>query len=176
MKVNRPAFAGLAVVLVGIVVLVLTVSGGSAKKAQPSLVPGSAVSVKQTPLGKTLVDANGRALYLFEADKPSVSTLSRAGLAVWPAFTAATTPQPKDGARASQISTITGAGGTRQVTYNGHPLYYYIGDQQPGDTRGQGLNQFGARWYVLSPSGSAVISAPSASATLSAQSRGSYGY
>jgi hypothetical protein len=46
------------------------------------------------------------------------------------------------------------------VTYNGHPLYYYVGDRQAGSTAGQGLNQFGALWYVLSPSGNAVTSAP----------------
>ena len=49
--------------------------------------------------------------------------------------------------------------GVRQVTYNGHALYYYIGDNKPGDTRGQALNQFGTLWYVLGPTGNAVTSA-----------------
>ena len=154
--------------------LVLAVSGGRANKAQPPLAAGSAVSVTQMPLGKTLVDANGRTLYLFEGDKPGVSTLSQAGLAVWPAFTTTGTPQAKGGASAAQISTIVGPSGNRQVTYNGHPLYYYVGDHKPGDTRGQGLNQFGALWYVLSPSGNAVTSAPSTPAPPSTQSNGGY--
>ncbi len=169
MKRNRPLSAGLAVVIAGIVVLVLVVSGGSAKKTQPSVAAGSAITVTQTPLGKTIVDANGRTLYLFQADKPGVSTLSQAGLAIWPAFTSTGTPQAKNGANSSQISTITGPSGSRQVTYNGHPLYYYVGDQKPGDTRGQGLNQFGALWYVLSPSGNAVTRAPSTAAPQSTQ-------
>ncbi|HWW91403.1 MAG TPA: hypothetical protein VNY35_11565 [Solirubrobacteraceae bacterium] len=159
MKRNRPASLGLAVALVGVAVLVFAVAGGSAKKASP-LAAASAVSVKQTSLGKTLVDANGRALYLFEADRAGVSTLSPAGLAVWPAFTSAVAPQAKGGAAAAAIGTIAGPGGARQVTYNGHPLYYYVGDRQAGSTAGQGLNQFGALWYVLSPSGNAVTSAP----------------
>jgi len=177
MKPSRPLSAGLGVVLVGVVLLVVAVSGGSAKKAQPLLAAGSAVSVKQTPLGNTLADANGRTLYLFQADKPNVSTLSQAGLAVWPAFTTTVTPQGKGGVSAAQIGTITGPGGSRQVTYNGHPLYYYVGDKQPGSTAGQGLLEFGALWYVLSPSGNAVTSAPTTPTPAApAENGGGYGY
>jgi predicted lipoprotein with Yx(FWY)xxD motif len=163
MKRNRPASLGLAIVLVGVAVLVFAVAGGSARKAPP-VAGASAVSVKQTSLGKTLVDANGRTLYLFEADRAGASTLSPAGLAVWPAFTGAVTPQARGGAVAADIGTIAGPGGARQVTYNGHPLYYYVGDHQSGNTAGQGLNQFGALWYVLSPNGNAVTSAPATTA------------
>jgi len=53
----------------------------------------------------------------------------------------------------SKIGTIRRADGKRQVTYAKHPLYYFAGDRRPGDTNGQGLNQFGAKWYVVSPSG-----------------------
>jgi predicted lipoprotein with Yx(FWY)xxD motif len=174
MKLSRTVSTGLAVVLAGALVLVIAVSGGSAKKSQPPVAAGSAVSVKQTSLGKTLVDANGRTLYLFQADKPGVSKLSQAGLAVWPAFTTTGTPQAKGGASANAISTIARPGGNSQVTYNGHPLYYYVGDQKPGDTLGQGLNQFGALWYVLSPSGNADTSAPSTPAPQSTTSTGGY--
>jgi predicted lipoprotein with Yx(FWY)xxD motif len=62
----------------------------------------------------------------------------------------ATRPAAAGGARAGEIGTVAGAAGTAQVTYNGHPLYYFVGDRKPGQTAGQGLNQFGARWYVLS--------------------------
>jgi predicted lipoprotein with Yx(FWY)xxD motif len=177
MKPNRPLSVGLAVVLVGVVVLVIAVSGGSANKAQPPVAGGSAVGVKQTPLGNTLADANGRTLYLFNADKPGVSTLSNAGFAVWPAFTTTGTPQAKGGIQASQINTIAGPNGSRQVTYGGHPLYYYVGDRQPGNTLGQGLNQFGAPWYVLASSGNAVTSAPSTPApAAAAPGGGGYAY
>ena len=86
-----------------------------------------------------------------------MSTLSAAGRAVWPPFTSATKPQASGGAAGAQIGTIAGTG---QVTYNGHPLYYFVGDQKPGQTAGQGLNEFGALWYVLSPRGNAVVPAP----------------
>jgi predicted lipoprotein with Yx(FWY)xxD motif len=173
MKRNRPASLGLAVVLVGVAILVVAVAGGSAKKA-PAVAGASSVGVKQTSLGKTLVDANGRTLYLFEADSAGVSSLSPAGLAVWPAFASTVTPQAKGGAVASDIGTVAGPGGARQVTYNGHPLYYYVGDRQAGSTAGQGLNQFGALWYVLSPSGSAVTGAPTATAPAAEGASGGY--
>src|SRR6059058_358857 len=136
MKKTRPLSAALAAILVGGVVLAVAVSGGSAKKAQRSAAAGSAVSVKQTSLGKTLVDADGRTLYLFQADKQGVSNLSQAGLAVWPPLTATGTPLASGGASAAAIGTIAGPGTTRQVTYNGHPLYHYVGDKNAGDTHG----------------------------------------
>jgi predicted lipoprotein with Yx(FWY)xxD motif len=113
----------------------------------------SALGVRRTSLGRTLVDARGRTLYLFEADRPNLSNCSSACLTVWPALTAPGKPRARGGAVGSKIGTIPAHGGKRQVTYAGHPLYYYIGDRKPGDVNGQGLNQFGAEWYVLSPAG-----------------------
>ena len=62
------------------------------------------------------------------------------------------------------------------MTYNGHPLYYYVGDKNTGDTHGQGLNQFGALWFVLSPGGNAVTSSPSTAATQPSPPSRAYGY
>ena len=138
--------------------------------------PPQAISVKQTSLGKTLVDANGRTLYLFQGDKPNVSTLSAAGKAVWPPFTGSMKPAALGGALASQIGTTKGAGGASQITFAGHPLYYYVGDHSPGQTLGQGQNQFGALWYVLSSSGTAITAAPTSTAPATpANSGASYG-
>jgi predicted lipoprotein with Yx(FWY)xxD motif len=72
---------------------------------------------------------------------------------------------------ASAISAIPRAGGAHQVTYNGHPLYYFIADKAAGDTNGQGINAFGGLWLLLTPSGQALAS----SATGSASSSGSSG-
>jgi predicted lipoprotein with Yx(FWY)xxD motif len=174
MNRTRLTMSVLAALIAAVVVVVVATSGGSAK-TRPAVAPGSAISLRQTALGKTLVDANGRTLYLFEADKPNVSTLSAAGLAIWPPFTASAKPRATNGVNAARIGTITGAGGSRQVTYNGHPLYYYVGDHNPGQTQGQGLNQFGALWYVLSANGGAITSAPSSTATNSSASGSSSG-
>jgi predicted lipoprotein with Yx(FWY)xxD motif len=176
MKRNRVISSSLAIVVTGVVVLVVAVSGGSANKAKSAPVPGgAAVSLKRSSLGNTLVDANGHTLYLFQADKPNASTLSRAGFAVWPAFTSPGKPQAKGGVNAAHIGTIARASGSRQVTYYGHPLYYYVGDKKSGETNGQGLKQFGALWYVLSPSGNAVTSVPIMPAPAATESSG-YSY
>lgn len=165
-----------AVIVAAAIVAIIATTGSSAKKG-PAVAANSALSVQQTPLGKTLTDANGRALYLFAADKPNVSTLSPAGRAFWPPFTATIKPSANGGAVAGKIGTATGTTGATQVTYNGHPLYYFVGDHSPGQTSGQGLNQFGARWYVLSPAGAGITSAPQPSAPSSSTGGGSsYGY
>jgi predicted lipoprotein with Yx(FWY)xxD motif len=54
------------------------------------------------------------------------------------------------------ISTVTRADGTKQVTYNGHPLYFFTQDKDAGDAYGQGVKAFGADWYVMAPSGQKV--------------------
>jgi hypothetical protein len=69
------------------------------------------------------------------------------------------------------LGTTKRSDGTTEVTYNGHPLYYYAGGQQPGDTSGQNLDQFGAEWYVLSPAGKKITGNPTM-ASASTQSRG----
>jgi predicted lipoprotein with Yx(FWY)xxD motif len=172
MKNTRALSISLIAVIVGVVVLIFA-AGGSAKKASSS---ASTVTVRQTALGKILVGAGGRTLYLFLADKPGVSTLSRAGLAVWPAFLTTAAPRGAGGASASKIRTIASRG-KRQLTYEGHPLYYFVGDQRAGSTAGQGLFEFGAKWYVVSTSGKAVTSArPTPAPATSESSGGAYGY
>jgi predicted lipoprotein with Yx(FWY)xxD motif len=171
----RSTFGVVAVVIATVVVIILATSGGAAKTARPAVAPASSISVRQTSLGNTLADANGRVLYLFQGDKRDQSTLSTAGQAVWPPLTSATTPAAGRGVTAPEITLIKGVGGAGQVAYNGHPLYYYAGDHGPGRTNGQGLNQFGALWYVLSPAGTAITSAPTTPAP-APSSNGSSGY
>ncbi len=163
MKNSRLSLPIVVLVIAAIVAVIATTSG--AKKNVQAVSAAPAVSLRQTPLGSTLTDNQGRTLYLFAGDKPNVSTLSAAGRAVWPLFTSSTTPRAIGGAQASKVGTIAGANGVPQVSYNGHPLYYFIGDKSPGQTTGQNLNEFGARWYVLSGSGAAITAAPKPAAT-----------
>ena len=58
------------------------------------------------------------------------------------------------GVTARMIGTATGSS---QVTYAGHPLYWFSGDTKPGDTNGEGLDDFGGEWYAISPAGTAVV-------------------
>jgi predicted lipoprotein with Yx(FWY)xxD motif len=114
-------------------------------------------------LGKILVDSNGRTVYLFAKDTGAKSTCSGACAADWPPVTTSGKPTAGSGLTASMVGTTTRSDGTKQVTYNGHPLYLYVGDQSAGDTNGQGVDAFGARWYALSPQGDTVTAMGSGS-------------
>jgi predicted lipoprotein with Yx(FWY)xxD motif len=157
MKRIRLTLPVIVVLIAVAVAIIVSTSGASTTTARSG---GSAISLKQTSLGNALVDANGRTLYLFAGDKRGVSRLSAAGLAVWPPFTSTTLPQATGGVAAAELGTATDVTGGTQLAYNGHPLYYYVGDHQPGQTLGQGLNEFGGHWYAISANGAAITSAP----------------
>ena len=133
-----------------------TASASPAASVQAS--NGATVSLKTISgiPGKVLVGSNGRTLYLFEADKNSKSTCSGACATGWPPDTATGTPRAGSGVRQSLLTTIKRPDGTKQVTYNGHPLYYFAGDTSAGDANGQGSKAFGAEWYAVNASGDKV--------------------
>jgi predicted lipoprotein with Yx(FWY)xxD motif len=162
MKPRRLLSSSIAVALFAAIILVLALSGGSAATT-PSAASRAAdvLTTRHTAVGQILVDGHGRSLYLFQADKPNRSTLSRAGLKVWPAFTTVRPPRAAGGVSAAHISLIHANGG-RQVAYFGHPLYYFVGDEMSGETAGQGLREFGALWYTVSTSGKADMQARAA--------------
>jgi predicted lipoprotein with Yx(FWY)xxD motif len=112
------------------------------------------VDVRKTDLGRILVDAQGRTLYLFEKDKDGQSACSGACASAWPPLTGTVTAGT--GAVAKMLGTTARSDGAKQATYGGHPLYLYQGDSAPSQTNGQGLDDFGAEWYVLAPSGTKV--------------------
>ena len=177
MNIKYLTSAGLAVIVAGIAVIVFAVGGGTARtRPSPSVPAASAVSVRDTSLGQTLVDAHGRTLYLFEGDSRDVSRLSGAGLSVWPRLVANGPVTAGNGVQMAKLGRTTNPSGVRQVTYNGHPLYYYVGDTKPGSTRGQALNEFGALWYVLRPAGNAVTSAAGTAHAASPATTPGYGY
>jgi predicted lipoprotein with Yx(FWY)xxD motif len=105
--------------------------------------------------GKFLAGNQGRAMYLFEADKSSASTCTGACAATWPPVTAASMPMAGSGVEQSLLGTTKRADGTEQVTYNGHPLYYFAADAA-GMAKGQGYKDFGAGWYVVNAKGSKI--------------------
>jgi predicted lipoprotein with Yx(FWY)xxD motif len=114
------------------------------------------VRVADSRLGRILVGSQGRTLYLFKADAGNMSACFGACAAAWPPLLAKGKPTAGTGVTASKLGTITRSGGSRQVTYNGHPLYLFIQDQKPGQTTGQAVTAFGAAWFALSPAGQQV--------------------
>jgi predicted lipoprotein with Yx(FWY)xxD motif len=133
---------------------------GSTQQSKPAASSGAAatVSLSKLNVGNALVDGQGRTLYLFEADKGPMSTCNGACASLWPPDTTSGKPKAGPGVDAAKLGTTKRSDGTLEVTYNGHPLYRYAPDTKAGQDAGQGLNQFGAKWYVLAASGSKIDS------------------
>ena len=117
---------------------------------------GASVALASSKLGRILVDGNGRTLYLFEADKGAKSACDGACASAWPPLTTDGKPAAASGISAAKLGTTKRDDGTSQVTYGGHPLYTFAGDGAPGQTAGQGVDGFGAKWYVLSGAGHGI--------------------
>jgi predicted lipoprotein with Yx(FWY)xxD motif len=140
-------------------------SGGRSATTSPAAGtpnPASAatIAVASSKLGDVLVDAQGRTVYLFGADRGTKSACLDACALNWPPLVASGTPTVGNGAATSLVGTTTRTDGAQQVIYNGHPLYLFAGDQKAGDTNGQGLNAFGGSWYAVTATGKQVTATP----------------
>jgi predicted lipoprotein with Yx(FWY)xxD motif len=135
-------------------------SGGSASqsKAAATTAAGSTPTVElaSSKFGKILVDSRGRTLYDFVADKTTANTCYGACASPWVPLTTSGAPKAGPGVHASLLGTTKRTDGATEVTYNGHPLYYFAGDTKPGETTGRAFNQFGAPWYVLTANGTEI--------------------
>lgn len=115
------------------------------------------VRVISSAYGRILADGTGHALYLFTADSRRASHCYSACARAWPPlYSRGESLRAGSGLSSAKIATIKRRGGRRQVTYNGHPLYYYVGDKRPGDVFCQDVFEFGGRWLVLDRHGNAV--------------------
>src|SRR3954447_1488085 len=119
----------------------------------------STIALKSTTVGKVLVGANGRTLYLFTADKGAKSVCYGQCAAYWPLLIAG---KPTAGAdlNASMLGTTKRKDGKLQVTYHGHPLYYFLPDKKAGEIKGQGYVHFGGTWWTESAAGAKVTTKP----------------
>ena len=115
--------------------------------------PSGLQIVTNDKLGKFLADENGRTVYAFMKDTKDTSTCVDKCEVAWPPLLALGQPALKDGVNASMVGTITRKDGSKQITYNGMPVYYYFKDAAPGDTTGQGV---GTVWYVVSAEGAFI--------------------
>ncbi|MFD5036331.1 hypothetical protein ACFWNI_04350 [Streptomyces sp. NPDC058377] len=133
-------------------------SAGSPNATSSTVSSSSSVTVstKSTPLGKILVNSKGHTLYLFQSDKTNKSTCNGDCAKAWPVLKADGKTIAKGGVNSKLLSTITRSDGSKQVTYKGHPLYTFADDTKAGQTNGQGLNAFGAKWYVLGTDGKQI--------------------
>ena len=119
----------------------------------------STVSLRTTAVGKVLVAANGHTLYLFTADRGKKSTCYGQCAGYWPPLFAAK-PTIGAGLKASLLGTTKRKDGKLQVTYAGHPLYFFAQDKKAGQVNGQGFVHFGGSWWVVSAAGTRITSKP----------------
>jgi predicted lipoprotein with Yx(FWY)xxD motif len=129
---------------------------------------GTALEAKTIGGKQVLTNAKGFTLYSFALDTPTKSNCNGSCSSYWPPVPG---PATAMAGVTGKIGTVTRSDGKTQATYNGHPLYTYVGDNAPGQDKGNGLNISGGLWYDVQVSGSA---APAAS--VSASSHGGYGY
>jgi predicted lipoprotein with Yx(FWY)xxD motif len=131
---------------------------GSAAMASARATGATRVGVASSRFGRIVVDRKGRTLYLFEKDKNRRSACYGPCVTYWPPLLAHGKPVARPGLKQSLLGTTRRATGSQQVTYAGHPLYRFALDTKPGQTKGEGLNDFGAGWDVLSPAGKKIES------------------
>lgn len=123
-----------------------------------ALARSTSVTTHQTKRGDELAAANGHALYMFSADKPGASKCTGACANVWLPLLTSTRPVAArgSGVQSKLLGTIRRGSRALQVTYNGHPVYLFAGDNRAGQITGEGVSQFGGHWYLVNPSGNAV--------------------
>jgi predicted lipoprotein with Yx(FWY)xxD motif len=147
------------VITIGAVAAALSLTFGlSVASASSSARRGAKIAVANSNLGRILVDARGRTLYLFARDKHGKSACSGLCAGYWPALTTKGKPRAINGARKALLGTTRRKDGHLQITYRGHPLYRFSGDTGAGMTSGEGLTDFGGGWWAVSPSGNKIVS------------------
>ena len=131
---------------------------GATTAVQPPVQPkrtGSKVSLHSSDYGTILADGRGLALYLFTHDTKK-SRCYGACAGAWPPFLTRGQPRATGKVKQGLLGTVERSDGKRQVTYNGHPVYYYVGDKKPGQVLCQAVLEYGGYWYVVDRSGSAI--------------------
>ena len=118
---------------------------------------GATVNLRKTQLGSVLVNSKGHTLYLFMKDKNGKSSCTANCATFWPPLLSHGKPTAGSGVKASLLGTTRRSNGSRQVTYNKHPLYSFTIDKKAGQTKGEGMLAFGAKWYAVSAKGTAVV-------------------
>jgi predicted lipoprotein with Yx(FWY)xxD motif len=170
-KLGVPVAAGLLAAACG--TAAGSTGGGSTAAGTPASSGSTTATVIESHAGSAgafLTNSSGRAVYLWTADGMNKSTARGPVLGAWPPVTTKGHVTAANGAKAADLGTITRSDGSKQVTYLGHPLYYFAGDSGSGQTNGQGSNGFGAKWWLVAPAGTKITAADSAAGAGSSSS------
>ena len=139
--------------LILLVVAVTAFSLASATMASEQA--GSTLTAKSSRFGTVLFDSRGFVLYAFTKDQRRSACSGRCAQK-WPPYLVRHGIRAGAGVKSSLVATIRRADGSRQVTYAGRPLYFYVGDQRPGQILCQNASEFGGLWLIVRPNGKLV--------------------
>ena len=156
MKARISLFIVIGALVAAVSAATISVTASFAALETTAGAPGTTVDIARSPLGRILVDSKGITLYDFVKDKGTTSVCYGACAALWPPLLTTGKPVAGPGVHASLLGTTRRKDGKLEVTYGGHPLYYFVTDRKPGQTTGQGVNQFGGPWWVLSAAGKEI--------------------
>lgn len=168
--------AQLLVAVAATVVLAGCGSSGGSSSSGSSSAGSETIGTASGSGGTYLTGAAGRAVYLFDADTNGTSACTGACTAAWPPVLTDGAAGASGSAKSADLATIRRPDGSTQLTYQGHPLYYYAADTKAGQTNGQGSTAFGASWWLVTPDGVALHTASPGSGGSTGPSTGGYGY
>lgn len=165
-KLGVPVAAGLLATACG----AAAGTSGSSAPASSGTSGGSAIGTvigTQAGSGGTFLTGGGRTVYLWVKDGMNKTMCTGACASAWPPVLAQGKLTASGGAKAADLGTIARPGGGKQVTYDGHALYFFAGDSSAGQTSGQGSDSFGAKWWLVAPTGTQITAADTASSSAS---------
>ncbi len=155
--IARLLLLGTFALVVGAGSLSRSADARAGRRAADDARASATLTVRSTRYGRILVDGRGRALYAFTRDPQGGRSQCYGDCAsAWPVYFAKAGLTAGSGVKQSLIGTTRRRDGRRQVTYNGRPLYYYMGDKSPGQVLCQNVAEFGGTWLVVRPSGRLV--------------------
>ena len=152
-----------------------TTKAANASSTTPAAAGSVVISTRSTSHGTVLVNAKGRTLYWFAIDTPTTSKCTGSCATYWPPVIGKPTAAAGM-SLAHALGSITRSNGQIQATYDGHPLYTYIGDTAAGDVKGNGKNLSGGLWWAATPSGAKLTTAAAKPSSSASSSSGGYGY
>jgi predicted lipoprotein with Yx(FWY)xxD motif len=145
-----PGVTGAAIATVSVVALAVLGASVAAAEGPDTATPGGTLKTVRTGAVTVLANANGRTLYWFAPDTPTRSACYGSCAAYWPPVKGPATSGP---GVTGTLSVLTRSDGSVQATYDGHPLYTYVGDSAPGQANGNGLNLNGGLWHEVTAPG-----------------------
>src|SRR4051794_1609556 len=171
---TRTTRISLAVLLAAAVPAGAVAADASAPPTSAAKAKAPALKLSKTSLGTIIVDGKGHTLYAFGHDLKNKSRCSGPCAQNWPPASAPAKPTVAKGIDKAKLKVIKRGDGSRQLSYNGHPLYRFALDSARGDTNGQGVTAFGGTWHVVSKRGAVVTKAPGSSTSSPDPAPGGY--